>query len=627
MKKGKWVVEFEKRGVYLASAAVSVFVMFFLMASPDDHGYNPRDLRCINYLVSGTLYGGQPECVQPPMMYIAGAFFWILSESHLEYFANLAIVVLNVFCLYAVMKMAGVSGMRLTAVSCITYCLLILPLTVGALDTALAFFFTVSAGYILLEGQCLEAAAVSGVLCAFALASKMTSATAIAAIFVAYATVIPRKRGWLRGVGSAFAVFFSPLAVSFLVLTLLYPNYVVYTILSHSHTEKLGYAAAAVGFITTNPLADYNVFIFYVIYIAVLYSYLRSGGILPVAYLVSSGLGMVYRFKAWGEAPNVLESYYIIYPLFFLLVIAIKTVSAKRVGRNALVLPAVLVLSCAFLGEYHLQGLQPAAKQLTMLTPEYAALEARAGALQKAVDGFYALLPENQGRVLASPQVVLVLNRTNTSIRMGFVDERENPPHQSKYLDVSFVPGLEYHKVIKSHSMGLYPDEIELAKEIGSGRYEMIFIGPKAHDTQIMYALDAADKGSLKDYCRVILPYFSRNKNDRFWSTIYLKNMRQCAKLRDDAFDYRDKIFGQVCAEDEWAANNIVYGILFYNYDISFDLRPLKVLSIDRRCKSGADLMGDIREYEGSNWVKASFFLFFAGVWIIFTSSTRGRHR
>src|SRR5437763_968752 len=118
-----------------------VSLLFYVMTFFQTPGYSFRDLRCINYLVDGTLYGGQPECVQPPMMYFLGAFFGLISPAHLQFLSNLTILAANVLCAYIILSLVKSENLQVNASLVIAYCFLIMPMTAERVDTAVASLF------------------------------------------------------------------------------------------------------------------------------------------------------------------------------------------------------------------------------------------------------------------------------------------------------------------------------------------------------------------------------------------------------------------------------------------------------------------------------------------------------
>ena len=69
-----------------------VAVLFVLANPPITDSYPYRDIRCIDYLAQNTLYGGQPECVQPPAIYAWG----LVSKALLQPLTYFLVLVLNI---------------------------------------------------------------------------------------------------------------------------------------------------------------------------------------------------------------------------------------------------------------------------------------------------------------------------------------------------------------------------------------------------------------------------------------------------------------------------------------------------------------------------------------------------
>jgi hypothetical protein len=60
-------------------ALILIVTILSWAAYPVDYQHNDKK-RCVNYLLDGTLYGGQPECASSPLEFFVAAF----APSHLQ---------------------------------------------------------------------------------------------------------------------------------------------------------------------------------------------------------------------------------------------------------------------------------------------------------------------------------------------------------------------------------------------------------------------------------------------------------------------------------------------------------------------------------------------------------------
>ncbi|MBU0762825.1 MAG: hypothetical protein KKD39_07340, partial [Candidatus Altiarchaeota archaeon] len=223
---------------------VVVCVFYFLTAGFSLDGYSIRDIRCIQYLRQGTLYGGQAECVQPPMMYLFGVFLTLFGVALLQPLTYLSILCLNVSTLYFISKLVASKEKTVNMCVYIVYCVVVLPLTVAQLDTSLALFFGFSGIYILLNRKGVSSDYVGFFLIFSAVASKITAVSALVAVgfFYAYTNALKIKGKeitWLFFYTLRFLLAFLVYAI---VLRLVFPKIIVYTILSHYHGETLTFS-------------------------------------------------------------------------------------------------------------------------------------------------------------------------------------------------------------------------------------------------------------------------------------------------------------------------------------------------------------------------------------------------
>jgi len=478
--------------------------------------YNPRHYNCIDYLLDGSLYGGQPICVQPPMIYVVGAFLSLFGMENIEPLSNLVLILLHATSLYIILHLVERRGKGITATVAILYCLIIVPLSLnvgfyadenydknqtGNLPEMFAACLMLAATYALSKTKHKRKIVLASVFLALALTFKVTVLSGIAAIFIVYAInpadLMQYTKGRLKfnrkqvihSIKNA-VVFLTPMVIVILLLRIIYPNILVYAVLCHTYKEKLGYFDAVRGIISTNPLADGNLLLFYILTIAVGAYYVRFKDRYALIYLIASATTFISRFKVFGFSPDMLGGLfdrglfarYIVFPLFFLLIVVGNYLSnvPDAVKRKRLI--AILVMSALFFGGYHLYE-QPTLQELVfMQTGVYRDLKG----LKHEIEGVYALLPRNNDWVLTDNSMHEILEKHGTTLDANRIDVRDYPPRDIRdtyrYIDPWFLEGLQHYGIVRETPQAITEKELSKAKELAidieKGGYEMVFFGP-----------------------------------------------------------------------------------------------------------------------------------------------------
>ncbi|MBD3388779.1 MAG: hypothetical protein GF416_06895 [Candidatus Altiarchaeales archaeon] len=600
----------------LVFAVLAVLLSFSIVSYFQVAGYQYRWVRCIDHFLDGSLYGGQPECAQPPVVYAVGAVLSLISFGHLQAASTLLSIALNIMCLVFILSLVKSGRDEVNHTLSAMYCLVILPLTVGNLATLLAAAFMMSGYHILKSGMGVRRVAVASLLFMLSLASKVVALSGLAGILVVYfISHFSLSIGGRRGLDVSFEVdssFFKnaaallfPFLVAVLALKLLYPQIFVYTLFSHVHSEEMSYAQAARDIILTNPLAEGNTMIFYVLVLASILYYLRSRDPTALVYVIASATTFVSRYKPVATTSYLFASHYVIFPLFFLMIISGRYLNSLRKEDLRIQAAFIMLLAAVFYGEFHLYGQPPTRKMISLYTPYTRGLASDVALMEDRIDGVYFLIPPNTGWVLADREMRDLLSERTPNLDMSLVDSRNNPPEEERSIDLGFVPGLKHYNA----SEGTYSDstalEEQLADEISSGKYGMIFISPKSYDTQIMHAFNILDRSVAGRYCVIYLPTFRDVKHVRHYTTLLFNDTRQCTDMLFRSKAYLESVFDDLCARDEWVANQMVWGTFARNN-----------LQLDVKCDSGVDTLDRFREAKIADHLKIPVLLALMTAWV-----------
>lgn len=570
--------------------------------------YPQRDIRCIKYLGEGTLYGGQPECVQPPLTYALG----LAAPVDLDMFFWLVTAASHFFALFFTLLLADCGKRMFCVFLAGGYCFTVLPALRGHPETAIACAFVMAAAYAMIK---VERPFLAGCLGALALASKVTSLSGLGAIAAASSFILMKKglvftddsvrimQDEVLGAARVLGAFFAPMAAYVGLANMIWPNYLAYTVLSHQ--VSVGYLESVIGIITSSPVKNPDLLIFYGILGSACVYFLKSWAWQAPAYMVACSLTFIHLFRPAGTITTLFENHYTVFHIPFLLLLCSRWLCAmdeKRALRGGAVVCAFLIL----IGPFSAYG-EPSIKgHMARATSGHSRLEGEIDELRGLIDGFWKAIPENEGRVLVNQQIMDVLLRIDSGLDLSKVENRNNPPHKSKYIDVAFVPGLKEQGVLTQESFGFYDSERELAQKIKAGEYQYILVGPKAWDTKIEYAITYA--GDIPDYCIIGLPFFSPHHNERHLGTARLDSNQKCAKALEAAYAHSLEVFDRVCEMDEWAANYLIVTMLSNNIVTLGDSDP-KPFDIGLRCSSNADLTVRYNASKKSEHLKIPIFL------------------
>jgi len=624
MKRGTVPFKVNTKWVHFLVLIMVVAASFTLLSAFQEPGFEYRGLRCIGYFLNGSLYGGQPECEQPPMSYIVGAVLSAIPFFGIQSLSNILLIILNALCLHIILSLVKAQRLEVKAAVILLYVLTILPLSTGSLSTILAACFIMLAVYVYLTFQGARALMAASCLCCLALLSKVTVLSVFPGLLLAFALTYVSFSVDKPGGNRVFYVktplfkdmFFLllPLMVILYMVWMVYPNLIYYALLSHTYTVGMGYSEALYKLAATNPIGDGNLFVFYFLMLmAVAYYYFYRDS-LAIIYVGSSIMTFISLYRIGNAAaPDMFGSYYVIFPLLFLVTIAGRYLNQISNQRTLMRMSLLFALAVIFLGQYHIYGMPTLKAIVNAHVGDYQNMSSEVSILREKVDGVYSVLPKNTGRVLVDQTMYDVIRERSPSINMTLVDNRNNPPEEYRYYDVAYTLGLMYYNISKKHYFGTNALEENLARQIDTRVYDMIFVGPQSQDSQIMYALRNTSNTSQL-YCQIFLPLFGTDKNGRHWTTLIFKDMENCEILIVNAQRYYNTVFDDVCGIDESMAS-LMLAIFDLNRQREGD-NGLGPSLLNRTCSSKVDLVDRFNRAETDSWLNVPFLAGVAVAWM-----------
>ncbi|MFH0862601.1 MAG: hypothetical protein V1875_06165 [Candidatus Altiarchaeota archaeon] len=604
-----------------------VFSSYYYMTEFRSQAYQVRWYQCTEFLQKGTLYGGgRSECIQPPMTYLVGLAFRLADVGKMQMFAYILTMILHTCCLFLILRLVKPKRPSLAIALAAAYALILTPQQIdwgssrGDLATMLACFFMMIGTYILFTHSGLKAVAASSTMLLLALASKASVLSAVAGLFIALMLIVgkkaydPKKRRILWGpLVKAGATFAAPIAIGVGIMVLIFPNILVYTIFSQIKPAHSTFLQTLFVVVTTNPVGNPDILIFYLLLAAAVAYYIRTGDEVAAAYAVSSFMGTITRGTMYGYfMDSTLESYYVIFPVFFLFII-VGRAACRLPERKMTAMCAIIVVAALFFG-----GLKPH-QGTTFREWSYIQLNGKGNLLndveelRSLVDGVYRLLPKNDGPVLADWGMYNILRDADTKTDMAQVDWTSAPQ-----IDLSmdyFTPALLEYGMVDNRNLPytLNDRETALAQGIEADRYFGTYIGPSQTKTHLWRVLAKADKDKMSEGCTVYLPKFSRMRIGNQVTTFYFRNPKYCIQLGQDAKAYIESVFDRVCSLDEFVATNTLKDTFERNLfkDGRGGYSPPMFGAV---CRSGKDVLAELERLEdGSIALKIPAMIALAG--------------
>jgi len=584
---------------------VSGLLFFYIGASSDKPVFQYRWYRCIDRLADGSIYNGQPECEQPPLVFFVG---WVLSHfgrSNIEFLSKLPLILLNWVILSVIFELIPIKTPPLAVPIGLIYCFSILPLTTECLASTFSLAFALLALLLLRTSRNLKSVFAASILLALSVLSKMIAVGLILGLVLAIILTNLNFSLGFKGVVSSLStrrdylfkvvVLLIPTSFTLLLLYNIYPNFFIYTVLSHAayFNQFITFDSLRTQLVE-NVLSDFRSFTLYVVLLSVLLYFLKFKDNLAVVFMVSylaSFIALIGR----GDT-NLFATYYQIIPLSLLIVIIGKYINSFPPGAALMVISYSLVVFVLFVGNFNLYEGKYLRDYSLHLLPEYRVISQSQERLSRLLApirdkfmGFYSLIPRNSGEVVANAEMYSIIRGGHTNLDTSRVRLFTNPPDENRYFPSDYGAGLRMYNL--SAQFDISPSEVALAREIDGGGYEMVFVGPENIDSSLSYALRNTTVQTQNQYCTVFIPAFAVEKNIRHGSTLSFRDSIKCNVFLTEAIDYDYAIFDDVCEVDEWAANYLLRD--FFSVNTVKTDAGASPLRINKNCFSGVNTVND----------------------------------
>ncbi len=395
-----------KRAVLKKVALYSPLLVLFLILSllylnnESLEGYQRRGYQCLELLEEGTLYGGQPFCVQGPMIYLTG---WLLKLlfglSHLQAAAKMLFLIISFLTFVLILKIIRKETSRWhPLVSLLLFIPLVFyPSQAGSiLDVVLATFLFLAGFYVLFYRQDRWKEVYAGFLFSLAMLSKLSVIYLVLTFIIFYLILVYRKEaegGRLEACLKSSASLFVPLLLPLIILFLLRPLSAVYLIWAPRLILQLNfsYLEALKSFFSLDHIQGnlYHLFLM-IIFSLNVYGLIKHRNKLFLAVIpgVITFLEVIRMFRA--PTDNLTNDYALPVIVFLLMGVVILYSKEKKDGKRIL---AVSLLAALMIWQIH-----PLIVQFTL--PTLLNNDAENRGFRKLVESPLLWIPPQEGKVL-----------------------------------------------------------------------------------------------------------------------------------------------------------------------------------------------------------------------------------
>lgn len=526
----------------LLAALFIIFFPLFIFGSFESYDlFQDRWFNCLNYMEQGSLYGGQPNCIQGP---VAFSIMFLL-KSIGGYYLSLAITIFSFF-LFLVIFLLGnkiikkESGKEHLVIYTILFCFLFLYFALedfaSFLGTAF-FFFSV---YVLFYTEFKHKELYTGILFALSIFSKFNH---LVFIFVILAYYYVFKLKILKEFNykklKYLLYFLLPTIILFILFNLIWSNFFVYVFLTgllvNSFTptvlpQKAILPEMALSlyqiFKDVFSLEPFRIFILFAIIFSAISFFKNKRAITSIPSL---GFFLIYM------ATIILRTrFYLPALLFFAILFTIEFDVIKKNYVKYLLFIFILLLF-----------LFPALQIL------YLNIQLRQ--IQTLTTGVLESLPVPDGKILGD----VSLNRLDF---YGFEINKDDyvyirepgltviDPYSKALEKFGVYNPKEWYKFVNNQ---LNP----YLQEVLSGNFSMIIFSPRNYLTDLTAIMIATSSEVDKNYCIYKIPSFERKC---IWCEpmIYLllnKNQNLCTSYNDAIIDYYRNNFLKICKKSSVA--------------------------------------------------------------------------
>jgi hypothetical protein len=501
-----------KKLLIIASAiTVFCFLSYVKFYYYDLMAFRPQWLLCMRYLDIGTLYCGQPYCLQAPFFFLYLSLIRTIFGFDYIVLATTAInIVINVLILFFIILIIQkqLNTERFIMILLLYSTLIYYPITSWMPAVSLSALFVLSGYYLLFFKRTGTIAA--GILFSLAVYTKLI---VIPAIMIILGYYLLRKRALL-----SLCLILIIILLPAIILHLSYPAALDY-VMSSSRQRAFPLDEAISGIVTeklpdlTVPNITVNLVILFSFFLLIrkrsINSFLSFFGLLAVYIVINKALFL------YSET----HKYYALYYVFFILLL-IETLQSIGRSRNRVAYVSIIVLLFILPGSYLILHDNEYVKLICEANPLLKEVPSQEGlVLGEAYSSEYFRLQYNDipyhypkkldvlhDPIPYDPFHILGFLATGI-IRMGQIETHNyfHPSFSSSFWDPTKFEGdhaidvqgfdIPMDSFIRNHENDIY-------SRIHNGTYDLIVIGPAHWEGLVRLAKNYTNTSSIKGYCK-----------------------------------------------------------------------------------------------------------------------------
>lgn len=578
---------------------------------------------CLELLSKGQLFQGEPFCAEGPFLFITGWLFQKVFGSYFQialWFLTALFFLLLLYLMYRISK-KETGKYNVVLISFLVVLWLWEHIIDGKLEKTFAVIFTFFGFYLLYYSEIKFKEVISS---AFFGIAVFSSINAFVPVFLCIA-YYPIQIGLIKLNNARLAIsknkntylkivyLLLPLAAIYIILLLIWPNFMDYTFFSHNINPRLSYGEALMILIPWGYV-NVNIFLAYVILLISLYIFYKTKNAIPIIGSIGLLGVLIPHHRGIGEllidrmtAPVV--------PFVILTIILLK----QRSENND-------YIKVVFAGLLSVLLIFPSFGPNSFGNAIYNKLDYSLENFKKEVGYGVNLLPEQKNEIFVNYKEIL----TNYDYEIKYPDKiivvSDNVGESASLFDLWNSPRLAVLLKLDPIEAAKKIQEMEAKYNIGKDdenktdkymktilqlkntNFDFIIVGPKFGNPTVnflwrAYELPAITDKIRKEYGIISIP-------DIELPSLQYSHVTGVALKREDGdmvrgrfLRYYTLVFDDICKKSEFIARDSVKDALWDNSRIK----------IDKTCKKGLNKFID----NYNNWVLWPEHIFFISVMIL----------
>jgi len=602
-------LKIKKRDLLLLVPIIAISI-YFLYNTSWSEAIGKDWQPCLDIFAQGKLYQGQLICPYGPVYFGIGYLFRLVFNDFYQIALRIFLLTLFIFTIYFLVKISQKETTKKHFLIIIFLSLLwIYPQTVSAKpEKAFALLFTFFGFYTLYYTNYKFKEIVSAALFSLAMYSSFNAAPVIFIIVGMYffkleIANINFKRPFLHlnyekeKIKKYLTLIFS-LALLFLFIKLLYPNFLVYSLYAHSQIDIIH---LSLGSVLIDMLPTFYMpvllLLLYIIFILCLLTFIKTKHHAPVICFFGLILIVMSIKLNLGDFQFGRMTAPIVPFLILTITLAINFIEKKTYQRLAL--NAFIFFLIIF----------PGYEQNPINSRIYNFSNISLRELQKEIGYGVHFLPQNKKVMAQYPELLSKYNYKSDDIEIvegtvGF------------YTPVDLFSGAGLVKLGVANQSSWYenaPSELKneelqqkmpiilsTKEKLRTGKYDIIIWHEENDDTIIEYAINELKKEGLdikRFYMPIVLPNLDQTAvYSVHASRVLFKDVRDLGRISTSVGSYYQGIFDHVCQKSKFLAETVIKQLLMSNTLITNTGQEIP-LGIGKSCQSGGNLYKSFDNY------------------------------